>query len=274
MGSVLMGKSSQDISTQPRQLERPLDGRRILIPPARPEANPLLHMLEKKGADVLGFPDLRVAPPADYGPMDAAIRRLKNFDWIVFSGRNCVENFFERLSALGFGPAVVSDSRIAAIGYGAYSALKKLEVKVDYVPKIHTAEGVVEGFVKASGSFLLVRVEGASQNLPERLKSLGAEVTEVEGYRMIVEASLETAEKAFGRKPDALALANPTAVRFLLKATRFIGFDLHTHLKGVTIAAVGPATAEAARSLGRRPDVVSKGHIADLVQTLTDLLCR
>ncbi len=113
-------------------------------------------------------------------------------------------------------------------------------------------------------------MEGAPRGLPERLRSLGAGVSEVAGYRMLVEASAKTAEKVFGRKLRVLVLANPTAVRFLVRATDELGIDLQVRLKGVSIAAVGPATAEAARSHGLTPDIVSKGHIADLAESLTD----
>ena len=44
--------------------ENGLTGRRILVPPARPEANPLLHILQKHGAEVIEFPKLITAPPA------------------------------------------------------------------------------------------------------------------------------------------------------------------------------------------------------------------
>jgi len=76
--------------------EKPLVGKRILVPPARPEINPLFRILEREGAEVLEFPALRVAPPEDYDPMDRAIRQLKSFEWTIFSGSNCVVNFFDR----------------------------------------------------------------------------------------------------------------------------------------------------------------------------------
>ncbi len=63
-----------------------LAGRRIMIPPARPEANPLLRSLKRRGAETLEFPALKTAPPADYGLMDRAIQRVKDFDYIIFSG--------------------------------------------------------------------------------------------------------------------------------------------------------------------------------------------
>jgi len=251
--------------------EKPLAGKRILVPPARPEVNPLLRMLEKKGAEALGFPSLKVAPPTDYGPIDRAIRQLKKFEWTIFSGTNCVVNFFDRINTLGLGKAAIKGTRVGAIGHGAYSALRKESIQVDYVPKDHTAVGVTEGLGDTRGlNFLLVRMEGASRSLPERLHSLGAKVSEVVGYRMLIEASARTAEKVLGRKLHALALANPTAVRFLVNAADEISIDLQPRLKGVTIAAVGPATAAAAKSHGLTPLVVSKGHVADLAETLTD----
>ena len=254
-------------------MEKSLVGKRILVPPARPEANPLRRMLERKGAEVWEFPVLRPAPPRSYDAMDLAIRQLLGFDWVVFSGSNCVINFFDRLDTLGLGKEPIVEKQVSAIGYGAVSALKKLCIEPDYIPKVHTAEGVIGGLQDIHGlSFLLVRIDGASRDLPERLKSLGATVTEVAGYRMLVEASAQTAEKIFGLRLDALALANPTAVRFLVTATDNLGIDLHSRLKGVTIAAVGPATDEAARSYGYTPDVVSGGHIADLANTLADLI--
>lgn len=250
-------------------MNKPLVGKRILVPPARPEANPLLRILERKGAEVLEFPVLKTAPPVDYGPLDEAIRQLGEFDWIIFSGSNCVVNFFERLNRMGLGKAALVRPRIGAIGHGALSALKKRGVEVDYVPMRHTANDVIAGLNDISSlRFLLVRVEGAARNLPEGLKDLGARVTEVAGYRMLVEASMEMAKKVFGRGLDILALANPTAVRFLVKAADELDLDLQESLKGVTIATVGPATAEAASSHDLAPDMVSKGHIADLAEAL------
>lgn len=256
-------------------MKKPLSSKRILIPPARPEANPLFHILGRRGADAFEFPALKVAAPADYGPMDGAIRRLKDFDLVIFSGSNCVINFLERLEGSQLGKAALSEPKIVAIGHGASSALKKEGIEIDYVPKLHTAEGVTAALGEISGStFLLVRVEGASRSLPQRLRGLGAKVTEVAGYRMLVDTTAEMAEKVFGSGLDALALANPASVRFFLKGAEQIGVNLEETLKEVTIAAVGPATAEAAIRNGLTPHIISRGHIADLAESLTDFFTK
>lgn len=256
-------------------MEKPLVGKRILVPPARPEANPLRVMFERKGAEVWEFPVLRTAPPPSYDAMDDAIRRLQEFDWVIFSGSNCVMNFFDRLETLELGKERMVEKKIGAIGYGAVSALKKVGMEAHYIPKVHTAEGVAGGLRNIQGSsLLLIRIDGASAELPGRLRSLGAGVVEVAGYRMLVDANAQAAEKVFGLRFDALALANPTAVRFLVAAADNLGIDLHGRLKGVIIAAVGPATDETARSQGYTPDLVSGGHIADLAEAVTDLLSK
>ena len=115
--------------------QKPLFGKRILAPPARPEANPLLNMLKRYGADVFEFPALRVSEPSDYGPMDRAIRSLKDFDFIIFSGSNCVINFLQRLEGLQTSKAAIGELKVVAVGHGAVSALKKEGVEIDYVPK-------------------------------------------------------------------------------------------------------------------------------------------
>ena len=153
--------------------ESPLAGKRILIPPARPEVNPLLLMLKKKGAEAVEFPGLRVGPPTDYERMDIAIKQLENFDWVILSGSTCVVNFLDRLNRLGPGIEAVRSARIGAIGHGAYSALKKEGIEMAFVPKVHTSEGVAAELSDINGSnFLLVRVDGASGGLPETLTKL------------------------------------------------------------------------------------------------------
>lgn len=248
-----------------------LAGRRILIPPARPETNPLLSIIQRLGAEVVEFPKLTPAPPEEYGPMDKAIEHLERFNWIVFSGSNCVNNFIDRYNARIKDRTGLESLKIAAIGHGAVKALRGHSIEIDYIPPVHTAEEVTNGFGDISGlRLLLVRVEDAAVDLPRKLEEAGAEVTEVKGYRMIVTADKEMAEKVFSRTFDTIALPNPTSVRFLVKGFELLGIDLLETLNGVLIAVVGPATAEVAEKAGLTPGLISKGHIANLRDSLVE----
>lgn len=256
-----------------RQDKGPLSlaGKLILVPPARPEANPLLNILERAGARTVEFPSLEVAPPADFRSMDKAVGELAAFDWLVFSGSNCVVNFLDRMGAAG--RELSGRTRLAAIGTGATGKLRQAGLPPDYIPRQHTAAAVVEGFGEVAGlKFLLIRVAGASRTLPETLQRLGAEVREIAGYRMLVRADREAAEQVFASRPDALALANPSAVRFFLQGLAQAGLQPAAALRNTPIVAVGPATARAARAGGLSPTVTSQGHIADLAASLIAML--
>ncbi len=251
--------------------EMSLAGKRIMVPPSRPETNPLLNILKMRGAEVVEFPKLTSTSPSDYGPMDDAVRRLDEFDWIIFSGSDCVNNFFQRLDDLSVDRSILKGRRIGAIGFGAVRALKIHDTGIDYVPKIHTADEVIKGLGDISDQrFLLVRVEGAASTLPQKMKDMGAIITEIDGYRMIIDANEEMIKEVFSSKIDAIALPNPTAIRFLLDGVNHAGLDFKGVLNETAIAVVGPATAETALKEGLIPDIISKGHIADLRDSLLD----
>jgi len=240
---------------------------RILAPPSRPDRNPLQKMLRRAGAEVVELPVLEDWPPRDFAPLDDALERVETFDWVVFSGRRCVENAFGRrdLSGLGFPGA----PRIGAIGSGAVRALRRCGVQPGVVPSWHRAAEVADAMGDAKGhSVLLVRVEGASAALPDALTERGAEVTEVVGYRMEVVADPGPMHRAFERPFDAIALANPSTVRYLLEGLEQAGLTLEHATRGALVAVAGPATAEMAHTHGLAPCLVAAGRLRDLARDL------
>ena len=53
---------------------RPLFGKRILVTRPREQAAELVELLEAMGAEAIEAPMIRIVPPDDYGPLDAACR--------------------------------------------------------------------------------------------------------------------------------------------------------------------------------------------------------
>ena len=79
----------------------PLFGQRIVATQPANESGRAAEVLEAMGAEVILAPTVEVRPITHPGPLDAAIRGLDRFDWLVFTSSNGVRFFIERLETLG-----------------------------------------------------------------------------------------------------------------------------------------------------------------------------
>ncbi len=83
--------------------KRPLLGKRIVVTRAREQASQLMRQLSDLGAECLECPTIKIEPPDDPAPLDHAIDRIAEYDWLVFTSVNGVKFFFERLFEPGSG---------------------------------------------------------------------------------------------------------------------------------------------------------------------------
>ena len=74
----------------------------MLVTRARGAGRGLVRQLQALGALPIVVPTIDIVPPADaYAALDAALRDLSTFDWVVFTSVNGVLHVWERLAALG-----------------------------------------------------------------------------------------------------------------------------------------------------------------------------
>src|SRR5204862_520246 len=69
---------------------RPLFGRRVLVTRPRDEAAELVDRLETMGAEAVEAPMIRILPPEDTAPLDAACRDVASYDAVVFASPRAV----------------------------------------------------------------------------------------------------------------------------------------------------------------------------------------
>lgn len=244
-----------------------LKGLRIVVPPSRVAVHhPLAGLLTREGADVVVFPAIVAAPPPDEDALRGTARDLEGFDWAVVSGRLAAENLLSALT--GSWPS--RRPRVVAIGSGAAGVLRGAGLE-PCVPKLHTAGAVAASLGDTAGKrVVLVRGAHASGDLPARLRSGGAEVSEIAAFAVRVDADSAAARDALGLVPAAVALANPTAVRLLVLAARGLQLGLAGRLRGAVVAAAGPATARTAKEAGISAALVADGHLGSLVALLVE----
>jgi uroporphyrinogen III methyltransferase / synthase len=255
---------------------RPLFGRRVVVTRARAQAGELSVELEKRGAEVLEFPTIEVRPPDDLGPLDAAIRDLDSFDWLVFTSVNGVEAFVERLERHGLDlRAVPRDAKVAAIGPATAQRVREAGLRVDVVPREFRAEaliGELAGDSLAGKKVLIPRALVAREILPEKLREAGAEVAVPPAYE-----SVPSSEGADGLA-RRLEAGEVDCVTFTASSTveNFVGAfgeeEARRLLLGTRVACIGPITADTARRRGIRVDVEAREYtIPGLVEAVVDL---
>ena len=245
----------------------PLFGKRVLVTRSRTQASSLARLLAEHGADAVELPTIEIAPLESYAELDAALGRLRDYQWLVLTSVNGVEAVFNRLNGRGIGAA-----KVAAIGPATASALTERGVTVDFMPETYTSEGIAQGFSRfpmAGARVLLTRADIAPETLPQALTSLGAEVEQVTAYRTLLPTGVgdEARRLLSSGTMDVATFTSSSTVRNLVAL-----LDGDTSLlKGMTIASIGPVTSQTAVELGLNVDVEAGEHtVAGLVQSLVD----
>jgi uroporphyrinogen-III synthase len=148
-------------------------------------------------------------------------------------------------------------------------ALAARGLRADLVPPAYVAEAVAEALIAqgiAGRRLLLARAAEARPVLPERLRAAGATVEVLPLYRTVPPPDLAERARALltAEKIDIVTFTSASTVRHLVAALG--GTDL---LRSLTVACIGPVTAQAAAELGLRVDIVAPEHtIPGLVEAL------
>ncbi len=245
---------------------RPLFGKTIVVTRAREQASALTDRLAELGARVIETPAIRVVPTEDTGALDAAIGRISSYDFAAFTSVNGVERFFGRLFDAGLDCRALSGVKIAAIGPATSARLRDFGIVTDILPETYRAESVAEAFGRLDmrgKRVLLPRAEGARPVLPVELKKMGAAVDEIVIYRSVPDGSGKDGlmrELSEGRVDMVTFSSSSTVTNF---AALFATGDLKRLMEGVKVAAIGPITADTARSLGLSVSITAEEYTID-----------
>ncbi|HUJ32571.1 MAG TPA: uroporphyrinogen-III synthase [Candidatus Acidoferrum sp.] len=243
-----------------RTADNPLAGKRIVLTRTPEQAGILLHELKGSGAQVIVLPFIEFRAPEDSGPLDAALSRLAEFDWIVFTSQNAVRFFCRRLKELGrdFAGLPAPRPKIAALGAATRDAASREGLSIDLVTGDARSgrEFVMEFSRNARGKkVLLPQSDQAEPHVADGLLKGGANVTPVVAYRTCMPESLDGEELNRVRQDgaDAFVFASPSAFR---NFARTIGTDaLKALAEHSAFVAIGPTTAQAIREAGVRVKV-------------------
>ncbi len=218
---------------------RPLAGLRVVVTrvegSSQSEAERRYSQL---GASVIRAASIEIAPPSDHGAaMDAAIKCLEEYEWLVFTSQNAVSRFFQRIPDL----RRLAGVKIATVGPATESEVRAYAIGVDFIPSRSIGESLVNEFPQGTGKILFPRAKVARDTVTTGLADKGWKVDMVEAYQTVSATGVFDLEQI--KTAHLVTFTSGSAVKGFID--RF-GRDVLPKAVG----SIGPITSDAARSLG------------------------
>ncbi|HUP89617.1 MAG TPA: uroporphyrinogen-III synthase [Longimicrobiales bacterium] len=216
---------------------RTLDQARIAVTRAAPQAEELVAPLRARGALVHVTPLIRVVPAPVEGELRETIKRMHQFDWVVFTSVNGVELFLNACAGRLTNP-------VACVGEATAASARSFGLDVRIVPDEYVGEAIAPALAQHGDlrdkRILLARAGGAGGALPQALQELGALVSDLEVYRSQPDetGARRLAELIAADDVDIITFTSSSTVRYFSEHAGTLG-----RAKAVVI---GPVTEQTA----------------------------
>lgn len=231
--------------------DRPLFGQKIGITRPVDQAEPQIQRAFALGAQPVLMPAITIAPIDDWTEVDATLKRLSDFGWLVFTSVNGVQAFLDRLWQQGGDARQLVGIRIAAIGTSTAEALERYQLRADLVPNEFRAEALAEAMAPLveNQNVLWARASRGRDVLPVELKKSGATIEELVVYQNLDAESLspEALHAIDDGQLDWIGLSSPSIAR---RVAELLPKTVNQQMSALRIASISPVTTEAAKAAG------------------------
>ena len=161
-----------------------LHGLRVMVTRPEHQAEPLCKLIEAEGGSAVRMPLLAIEAPQDPAPAQHMLARAEQFDWVIFTSVNAVQQALEMRPAKSLWPK----NRVC-IGTGTARALTQAGLGAGLVPDSgSSSEDVLAlpALRELRGQrVLIVKGEGGRDVLHKTLTARGANVEQAEVYRRV-----------------------------------------------------------------------------------------
>ncbi len=228
-----------------------LHGLKIGVTCAEHQIDDPMHEIVIRSGQPVPMPLLEVSPVSSTDGMliQKQLNDLKRFQWLVFTSRNGVSEFFQHLNQAGLDSRALGHMQIATVGPSTAESLKNYGITADVVPQIYSAEALVDELAnQISGQAVLwARASRGRDTVAEGLLNAGAtEVVSLVVYQNDDAAALPdgTMQQIKSGQLDWICLSSPAAAKRLSGLLKAAGID--PNLAPFQIATISSLTTEAA----------------------------
>ena len=284
---VIIGEVTRLASEMSWFDNRPLFGQTVLITRSEHQADELASPLADLGAELLTQPAIEISPLVDFSDLDTQIETLRSYDWLVFTSRNGVRHFFERLFAVGKDARQLAGVRLAAVGKRTGAALSEYHLRPDLEAVGMNAESLADQLARhgtapftspAAAEFsapdaaaprrslgqqvLWVRADRGPDTLADRLRAAGAIVRPVVAYhhRDVPEADPAIRDRLAMGQIDWVTVTSDAIAKSLI---RLFGDDL----RRTKLASLSPGITRTLTELGHEASVQAAIPTMDALAT-------
>jgi uroporphyrinogen III methyltransferase/synthase len=238
----------------------PLSGQLAIVTRPAGQEGDVAALVRAAGGECLHVPVIRIAPPDDLGPIDAAVHHLGTYDWLVFTSANGVRGFLDRMRATGLDGRALGTARLASIGPATKRSLEGAGYVCDMTAGSYRSEGLADVLVdQPRGSrFLLVRAARGREVLRQSLEAAGHFVDEVTAYQSV---PLEEIDAATERLIQAASSPWLTVTSGAIAEASLRLFA--PWIRSWRIASLSPVTSATLRRFGIEPTVEAKEATAE-----------
>jgi len=171
------------------------------------------------------LPLIDIGPLEDYKEFDSHLKKIRQFDWIVFASRYGVEHFFRRLKKIGHDSRILNNIKIAGVGNSTKARLLDFGISADLVPQKESSEGLIEEFEKIDirgKNIFLPRSDISDKGLEKAFQKLGAIIATSSAYTNRISRDLPDLDLT---SFDEVMFTSPSTVRNFRK--RYVRLPKH-----------------------------------------------
>ena len=256
----------------------PLVGLRVLVTRPRHQAGDLVARLIDLGATPISGPAVAILEPEDWAPVDQAIARLDQFDWIVFTSANGPRAFFDRLISRGRDLRALARVRLAAIGPKTAAMIRQYHLKPDLIPQRFQSEDLAQALrekIQPGERVLLARADRGRDLLREELAKV-CQVDQVAVYRQVdaLTADDPLFEPLRRGEIDFITLTSSNIARALLSQLDSTT-QARLHSGGTRLVSISQVTSADIEAMGYRVAAQAREATTEgIVEALVDLATR
>ena len=234
-----------------KTLKRALDGVAVSVVGTESFLARMSEKLEKNGADVSCIPAVKIVE--NRAVLDEAIKRISEFDTLVFTSANGVNSFFKNLRRSKTDVRIFAGKRFSVIGSATAAALESYGIFADIIPEKFNAESLANALDEQAdiGRLLVLRAKNGSEKLNEILDKNGSDYLDLKIYDAVSEEI-----EGYPITTDYLVFASSSGVESFFENGFSVG-------ENTTVSAIGEKTAEALKRRGINDICISERSDAD-----------